>query len=41
LLVTPHVGWSSPQAERAYLEEAIDSLTASVLRGEEPASRVL
>jgi D-3-phosphoglycerate dehydrogenase len=41
LLVTPHVGWSSPQAERAYLEEAIESLRACVLRDEEPASRVL
>lgn len=41
LLVTPHVGWSSPLAERAYLQEAIESLRASVVRGEEPPSRVL
>jgi D-3-phosphoglycerate dehydrogenase len=41
LLVTPHVGWSSPLAERAYLEEAIESLRASVVRGEEPPGRVL
>ena len=41
LLLTPHVGWSSPQAERAYLEEAIESLRAVLLRGEEPPSRVI
>jgi D-3-phosphoglycerate dehydrogenase / 2-oxoglutarate reductase len=40
LLVTPHVGWSSPQAEAAYLTEAIDSLTQSLIRGEEPAGLV-
>lgn len=41
LLLTPHVAWSSPQAERAYLEEAIDTLRAVLLRGEEPPSRVI
>ncbi len=41
LLLTPHVGWSSPQAERAYLAEAIDMLRAVLLRGEEPTSRVI
>jgi D-3-phosphoglycerate dehydrogenase len=40
LLVTPHVGWSSPQAEQAYLNEAIEALRASLLRGEDPAGRV-
>jgi D-3-phosphoglycerate dehydrogenase len=41
LLVTPHVGWSSPEAERAYLEEAIECLRVSVLRREDPPSRVV
>jgi phosphoglycerate dehydrogenase-like enzyme len=41
LLVTPHVGWSSPQADRAYLDEAIEALRASVLEGKEPPSRVI
>ncbi len=40
LLVTPHVGWSSPQAEAAYLAEAIDALAQSLIRGEEPAGLV-
>jgi len=40
LLVTPHVGWSSPQAEAAYLTEAIDALSQSLIRGEEPAGLV-
>ncbi len=33
LLVTPHVGWSSPQAERAYVEEAIGVLRSVLLEG--------
>ncbi len=40
LLVTPHVGWSSPQAEDAYRAEAIDALRATLIRGEEPAGLV-
>jgi phosphoglycerate dehydrogenase-like enzyme len=40
LLVTPHVGWSSPQAEQAYVDEAIGALRATLLRGEDPAGRV-
>jgi phosphoglycerate dehydrogenase-like enzyme len=30
LLVTPHVGWSSPQADAAWRQEAIDALTAAL-----------
>jgi D-3-phosphoglycerate dehydrogenase len=30
LLVTPHVGWSSPQAEAAYRDEAIATLRAAL-----------
>lgn len=41
LLVTPHVGWSSPQADAAYRVEAIEALRAVLLRGEEPVGRVL
>jgi D-3-phosphoglycerate dehydrogenase / 2-oxoglutarate reductase len=41
LLVTPHVGWSSPQADQAYLEEAIECLRSSVLHGLDPPSRVI
>jgi D-3-phosphoglycerate dehydrogenase len=37
LLVTPHVGWSSPQAEIAYRDEAVAALRATLIRGEEPA----
>jgi phosphoglycerate dehydrogenase-like enzyme len=40
LLVTPHVGWSSPQAEVAYRAEALDALRASLIRGEMPAGLV-
>jgi D-3-phosphoglycerate dehydrogenase len=40
LLVTPHVGWSSPQAEIAYRAEAVDALRATLIRGEEPAGLV-
>jgi D-3-phosphoglycerate dehydrogenase / 2-oxoglutarate reductase len=31
LLVTPHVGWSSPQAEDAYRDEAIETLRAALV----------
>jgi D-3-phosphoglycerate dehydrogenase len=41
LLLTPHVGWSSRQAERGYLEEAIDSLATALLRREDPPNRVI
>jgi D-3-phosphoglycerate dehydrogenase / 2-oxoglutarate reductase len=41
LLLTPHVGWSSPQADDAYLEEALECLRAVLVRGEEPTSRVI
>lgn len=40
LLVTPHVGWSSPQAEVAYRAEALDALRAALIRGETPAGLV-
>lgn len=40
LLVTPHEGWSSAQAEVAYIEAAADSLRAVLLDGGEPPSRV-
>jgi len=30
LLLTPHVGWSSPQADRAWREEAIDGLRVAL-----------
>jgi D-3-phosphoglycerate dehydrogenase / 2-oxoglutarate reductase len=40
LLVTPHVGWSSPQAEDAYRADAVDALQATLIRGEEPAGLV-
>jgi D-3-phosphoglycerate dehydrogenase len=40
LLVTPHVGWSSPQAELAYLAEAAQALRSALVRGEEPTGRV-
>jgi phosphoglycerate dehydrogenase-like enzyme len=36
LLVTPHVGWSSPQADQAWRGEAIDALRAGLAR---PAGR--
>jgi phosphoglycerate dehydrogenase-like enzyme len=40
LLVTPHVGWSSPQADIAYRAEALDALRAVLIRGETPAGLV-
>ena len=40
LLVTPHVGWSSPQADDAYRVEAIEALRATLIRDEEPAGLV-
>lgn len=33
LLLTPHVAWSSPQAEKAYYEQAIQALRAVLLDG--------
>jgi glycerate dehydrogenase len=36
LLVTPHVGWSSPQADEAWRDEAIDALRAALTA--QPAS---
>jgi len=41
LLLTPHVGWSSPQADQAYLDEAVECLRSSVLHGLDPPSRVI
>jgi D-3-phosphoglycerate dehydrogenase / 2-oxoglutarate reductase len=40
LLVTPHVGWSSPQADEAYQREAIAALRDTLIRGQEPAGLV-
>jgi D-3-phosphoglycerate dehydrogenase / 2-oxoglutarate reductase len=40
LLVTPHVGWSSPQANEAYRVEATDALRTALILGEEPAGVV-
>jgi phosphoglycerate dehydrogenase-like enzyme len=40
LLVTPHVGWSSPQAERACVAEATDALRTALVEGREPNGRV-
>lgn len=37
LLVTPHVGWSSPQADEAYRDEAVHALRAA-LAGRAPDS---
>lgn len=37
LLVTPHVAWSSPQADEAWLHEAFDALRASLIASGEPA----
>lgn len=42
LLVTPHVGWSSPQADAAWRDEAIDALKAALAthgRSSSPAGR--
>ena len=33
LLVTPHVGWSSPQADLAYVAEASEALRSVLLGG--------
>jgi phosphoglycerate dehydrogenase-like enzyme len=38
LLVTPHVGWSSPQANEAWRDEAIDSLRTLLADVPEPAA---
>lgn len=40
LLLTPHVGWSSPQADEACRAEAVTALRAALLDGGEPAGRV-
>jgi phosphoglycerate dehydrogenase-like enzyme len=40
LLVTPHVGWSSPQAQDAYRAEAIATLRAALAGAQEPAGDV-
>jgi D-3-phosphoglycerate dehydrogenase / 2-oxoglutarate reductase len=40
LLVTPHVGWSSPEAERACLAEAVAALRSALIGGQEPDGRV-
>jgi phosphoglycerate dehydrogenase-like enzyme len=37
LLVTPHVGWSSPQADEAWRGEAIDALRAALAGPQGPA----
>jgi glycerate dehydrogenase len=36
LLVTPHVGWSSPQADEAWRDEAIDTLRAALAAPDRP-----
>jgi D-3-phosphoglycerate dehydrogenase len=40
LLVTPHVGWSSPEADVAYAQEAIDTLRTALTDGGEPAGLI-
>jgi D-3-phosphoglycerate dehydrogenase / 2-oxoglutarate reductase len=40
LLVTPHVAWSSPEAERACMAEATAALRSGLIRREEPNGRV-
>lgn len=40
LIVFPHAAWASPQADRAYVDEAVAVLRDVVLDGREPASRV-
>ncbi len=40
LLVTPHVGWSSRQADVAYQQEGIDALRATLLLGPGPVGPV-
>jgi D-3-phosphoglycerate dehydrogenase / 2-oxoglutarate reductase len=40
LLVTPHVGWSSPEADAAYRDEAIEALRAALIDRREPAGIV-
>jgi len=40
LLVTPHVGWSSPQAQDAYRAEAITTLRAALAGAAEPTGDV-
>lgn len=39
LLVTPHVGWSSPQADEAWRDEAIDALRAALTTHLSPAGQ--
>lgn len=38
LLVTPHVGWSSPQADEAWRAEALDALRAALAGPQAPAA---
>jgi D-3-phosphoglycerate dehydrogenase / 2-oxoglutarate reductase len=40
LLVTPHVGWSSPEALDAYRSEAIDALRTTLIANQNPAELV-
>ncbi|MHB1835158.1 MAG: NAD(P)-dependent oxidoreductase [Solirubrobacteraceae bacterium] len=40
LLVTPHVGWSSPEAELAYRTEAFAALRDTLILSREPAGQV-
>jgi phosphoglycerate dehydrogenase-like enzyme len=40
LLVTPHVGWSSPEADRACVAEAVAALRSALVGGQEPDGRV-
>lgn len=40
LLITPHVAWSSPQADQEWRRQAVEVLRASLLRDEEPEGRV-
>jgi phosphoglycerate dehydrogenase-like enzyme len=39
LLVTPHVGWSSPQADVAWRGEAIDALRSALIASPGPPPR--
>jgi D-3-phosphoglycerate dehydrogenase len=41
LLLTPHVGWSSPQAEEAGVAEAVAALRSVLVTGSEPAGVVV
>ena len=40
LLLTPHVGWSSPQADEAWRDEAIDALRSALIAQPPPPARL-